>query len=147
MRRNVLTIKIVQDYFVWCGAGIEKERHDSTPSSFPSWRNFLKGASFAPLKNLSVIFYQITTPPGLSLTTLRTYAPRVRPPFKGFPLLRKLPLHTGSLDRQAPRTAYVSWKDDTCAVRVTGWLGDLGFMRGDRGSEERRMQEWYLAEG
>ena len=147
MRRNVLTIKIVQDYFVWCGAGIEKERHDSTPSSFPSWRNFLKGASFAPLKNLSVIFYQITTPPGLSLTTLRTYAPRVRPPFKGFPLLRKLPLHTGSLDRQAPRTAYVVVK--RWHMRSTGdrMAGRLGIHEGGQGSEERRMQEWYLAEG
>jgi len=25
--------------------------------------------------------------------------------------------------------------------------GDLGSMRGDRGHEERRMQEWILAEG
>jgi len=38
---------------------------------------------------------------------LRTYAPRVRPPFKGFPLLRKLPHHIGSMDRQAPRVAHV----------------------------------------
>jgi len=30
---------------------------------------------------------------------------------------------------------------------VSGWLGDLGSMRGDRGREERRTQEWILAEG
>jgi len=30
---------------------------------------------------------------------------------------------------------------------VSGWLGDLGSMRGDRGYEERRTQEWILAEG
>jgi len=29
---------------------------------------------------------------------------------------------------------------------VSGWLGDLGSMRGDRGREERRTQEWILAE-
>ena len=33
----------------------------------------------------------------------------VRPPFKDFPLLRKLPHHIESVDRQAPRTAYVVW--------------------------------------
>jgi len=38
---------------------------------------------------------------------LRTYAPRVCPPFKGFPLLRKLPHHIGSMERQAPRVASV----------------------------------------
>jgi len=31
----------------------------------------------------------------------------VRPPFKDFPLLRKLPHHIGSVDRQAPRAGYV----------------------------------------
>jgi len=33
------------------------------------------------------------------------------------------------------------------ALRVSGWLGDLGYMRGDRRREERRTQEWILAEG
>jgi len=35
----------------------------------------------------------------------------------------------------------------TCVVRVSGWLGDLGSMRGDRGREERRTQEWILFSG
>jgi len=30
---------------------------------------------------------------------------------------------------------------------VSGWLGDLGSMRGDRGSEERRTQEWSWSRG
>jgi len=30
---------------------------------------------------------------------------------------------------------------------VSGWLGDLGSMRGDRGREERATQERILAEG
>jgi len=34
-------------------------------------------------------------------------APRVRPPFKGFCVLKKEPHHIGSMDRQAPRVAYV----------------------------------------
>jgi len=37
--------------------------------------------------------------------------------------------------------------DDICVVRVSGWMGDLGSMKGDRGREERRKQEWILAEG
>jgi len=37
--------------------------------------------------------------------------------------------------------------DDTCVVQVSGWLEDLGHMRGDRGREDRRTQEWILAEG
>jgi len=57
---------------------------------------------------------------------LRTCAPRVRPPFKGFPLLRKLPHHTGSLDRHAPRTAYVvvkRWHMLSTGVRMARRLG------------------------
>ena len=31
--------------------------------------------------------------------------------------------------------------------RVSGWLGDLGHMGVGQGSEQRRTQEWILAEG
>jgi len=34
-----------------------------------------------------------------------------------------------------------------CILQVSGWLGDLGHMMGDRGREERRTQEWILVEG
>ena len=30
---------------------------------------------------------------------------------------------------------------------MSGWLGDLGSMRGDRGYEERRTQQWIFSGG
>jgi len=72
-----------------------------------------------------VATWHLTLLPKTKPVRLWTHAPRVCPPFKGFPLLRKLPHHIGSVDRQAPRVACVvlnRWHMRSTGVRMAGRL-------------------------
>ena len=64
------------------------------------WLIFRPSAAVTIQKVFLVFGFWFVMPP-------HSYAPRVCPPFKGFPLLRKLPHNIGSMDRQATRVVYV----------------------------------------